>query len=85
MLYCLMAKLPETMTIGEFAAGGWRMETLCQRCDGIAKKAVDMAAEVAKYGADYPLKRWMLDAKCPRCTTKLSMYHWAPGEGSVFD
>jgi len=70
-------------TIGEFAAGGWRMETLCTRCDGVSKKDVDMAAEIAKHGADCPTKQWMLAARCPKCGTKLSMYTWSPNEKPI--
>lgn len=71
-----MEKRPPTL--GEFQAAGWIMQTLCTHCDGIDKKTVDMAVEIAKHGADYPTDEWMRAACCAKCDRKLSMYDMSP-------
>lgn len=65
-------------TLGEFQAAGWKMQALCFPCDSTDKKTVDLAAEIAKHGADYPTDKWMREACCPKCGRKLSMYDLSP-------
>jgi hypothetical protein len=67
-------------TIGEFVAQGWKMRGGCYECFSINDWWIDMAAEVAKFGAGKPLDDWMLAAMCPKCGKKLGLGWRSPND-----
>ena len=69
---------PHPQTLGEFQRLDWTLRGGCSRCDLWDVPDVDIAAAVARHGAGYPTRQFMLDLHCEKCGDKMGLLPRSP-------